>query len=92
MCKSNFFAIMKVNELNDKESHISIYPNPSEGIVYISSADKIERVSVTDALGRQVYEVSPQKSTTIISLFKPGIYFFTITSGDKRSTEKLLVN
>ncbi len=78
-----------------EEQNISIYPNPSTGIFYISGipADEtISNITIHDLLGKQVYGV---QSTNTINLESNsnGFYFVTINfeSGD-RITRKVSVN
>jgi uncharacterized repeat protein (TIGR01451 family) len=71
---------------------ISIYPNPTNGLLNIKSKSVIEQIEVFDMLGRQI---SSQKYDTFdvelnLSEFKDGIYFIKINSGSTFTTRKII--
>ncbi|MCB0401345.1 MAG: T9SS type A sorting domain-containing protein [Flavobacteriales bacterium] len=68
----------------------TVYPNPSNGIVNISSPETLAAVQFIDLSGRLVYETS-QATAIDISSLSPGIYFVkTITKSNKQSIHKLV--
>ena len=79
------------------DKFISIYPNPSNGIINLISSKKIENCNITiiDVLGKCV--LSQQLSvntgnTTLDYLSLPtGIYFLNISSESGRFIEKLII-
>ncbi len=73
---------------NDEQ--VLIYPNPSNGIVYIENETDIDEISVMNEAGQQVLESRPGKSAFELNLPR-GIYFVQIISGDKSTTQKVVV-
>lgn len=71
-----------------KESS-KIYPNPTTGLVYIKTKEKVEKFEVYNISGQKLSEGN---STTInISDFVPGAYLIKIQTNNKKiSTEKII--
>lgn len=81
-------------ELNN--SGISMYPNPAQDFVTISSTSKaIESISITDLMGKNIAVLATENNTDAISIpvntMTKGLYFVTITSGTEKVVSKLLV-
>ena len=85
-------ATVGINELKKQNEEISIYPNPSTGIIQISNTSNINELRVSDMLGQTVYEAKPNATNTMLQLDNAGIYFVSITSGAATSTKKVVVN
>lgn len=66
---------------NHYYNNISVYPNPSEDIIYIEAPDDNFYVRVFNSLGEEVYKVKNKKYINISSL-KKGIYLFRILIND----------
>ncbi len=76
--------------LSDK---VSVYPNPSNDIVTLDLAVEA-RVEITDALGRIIFsrQLSPGKELVDFSLEEKGIYFVRVSSEDKQTVKRLVIN
>jgi hypothetical protein len=61
-------------------SEISVYPNPSNGVVYVEGLEQGNRIQIFNSLGSSVYDHSVVNSTEMISLENQGFYFMTITN------------
>ena len=61
---------------NNLESKVSVFPNPTSGIIKISTSDKI---TISDVLGKVVLEISDYKKNTPIDIskFPKGIYLIS---------------
>lgn len=70
---------------------ILIFPNPSHGDVNILSAKNIDEIKITNSLGQINYELKPNRENVFLQIANEGIYFVTITSGNKTATAKLIV-
>ena len=95
-----FFAEVDFNVLNTEsfsiDSKISMYPNPSEGIIHIAfNSDLNESASfkVFDILGKQVFQKSISKQQTSINLssLTTGVYLTVFEVGNNRTTKKLVI-
>ncbi len=85
-------ATMGVAQPSLPSAAFTIYPNPTNKTVNISSLETIDKITVTDAVGRKVYESSPNNRVARIDLDTAGIYFITISSKGNKTTQKLVVN
>lgn len=85
---SNVIRILK-----DNKTTISLYPNPSNGIVTIEG-NKIENIVVTNLLGKTVLvkNVGGVNNTTInTGNLAKGLYNVTVSNGTTSSSLKLIV-
>lgn len=78
-----------LDENQDSESPLSVYPNPAQNKLNIAfNMNDLKKYSVTifDAKGMKFYEEnihSTDNVTLNIELMKPGLYFLTINSGNQ---------
>lgn len=88
---SKFTGIpLKIPDFNT-EQQISVYPNPTNGILNINSATGLKESSVFDLLGRKVY--SSSNNTLDLHSLQNGSYILKTTSNDgKTETTKILKN
>lgn len=81
-----------------EENNISIYPNPSNGIINMN-IDKLEgqkmQVKITDNLGRKIWDSTIEKKVLHwqkeMNLKDSGMYFILIQIGNKVYHERLVV-
>src|SRR5690606_1735715 len=65
------------NQLNN----LNIYPNPTKGLVYISSkTETIIGITVFDVLGKKVFQVDGNIQQVDISTLQSGMYFLRIVT------------
>ena len=83
---------------NFSASNFSIYPNPNKGAFSIEFKETgIDyKVTIVDALGRQVYKKNVNQSTDLVQNIKidnalAGLYFVTIQSNGSTITKKILI-
>ena len=74
------------------DNSYTIYPNPSTGIFYVKSSDKIDKVIVYDILNKKIFEKNdPALSQRFdISDIKSNILFLEIYINDKVRRDKLI--
>ncbi|KAF5030357.1 hypothetical protein DSECCO2_638990 [anaerobic digester metagenome] len=85
---------MIINNLEDnKENAISIYPNPTNGIINIENSEEIIQINVYNSIGDLVYSKLNHENNTEIDLSnKPkGIYFIELISKDKTFKDKIII-
>lgn len=79
---------------NIGSSSLSIFPNPTSGVVNININDKtIDKVEVVDALGNTVLSAEYDDNEVSIDLtkFGTGVYFVKVTSEDDTVVEKVVL-
>lgn len=83
--------ITSTNEIVN--THLSIYPNPTEGLLTISTNQKWDNAQMVDALGRTVANFNAQSGNTIdVSDLEAGIYFVQLNKdGARLTTERVIV-
>jgi hypothetical protein len=64
-----------VSTPNISHSEIKLYPNPSNGMVYISSSENISNIEVIDIAGKTVFIQSTQLSSIDLSQLNAGMYY-----------------
>jgi hypothetical protein len=77
-------------------SGITIFPNPAQDFVTISSKNKnINSVSITDIMGKNIALLAPENNnealTIPVSTLTSGLYYVTITNDTESIVTKLLV-
>ncbi len=94
--RSNFYgdALTAVSEV--ASNNFSIYPNPSNGMLYINNYDLINyTVEITDMQGKYIYNSSKlfgQQSAIDLSNNSNGIYIVKVNSANGVSTQKIILN
>jgi len=89
----NLLSIDESENLDD--SFIKIYPNPSNGVVYVDFGVKDDKnVQVYNILGKMIYNIDIQNDNTEIQDFlsnlPTGTYFVKITSENVNSAVKVI--
>jgi len=100
---ATFSVVVSIDEEIDTDEHISIFPNPSDSMVFIEySIYKPSDVSITihDASGRQINELinthqqigTYQEQWTIAEDMKSGLYLVKLKIGDEIKTTRVILN
>jgi len=78
-----------LNELNEK---ISIYPNPSNGKLFISTSELIKSIKVTNIIGKEIYSSNNFNDNSIDLInFKNGVYFINLSTEKGTITKKIIL-
>ena len=85
-------ASLNVNEVNNDNSRIVIYPNPTKNIVTISSSINIDSIEIIDISSKQLMttKVNTNETSVDISNLSAGIYFVKVYSEFGVKTEKIM--
>lgn len=85
---SSNFRINKlsINNLTLQNFNIKVYPNPSEGLIWIES-DNSFKLQIIDILGKEIKSLDSPKMLTL----PLGFYFFKFQIGEVVVTEKVVV-
>lgn len=90
------FRISAYNEVLDIEdtiiSDLNFYPNPTRGVVNISTAKSIKKIEIYSIMGQQVLSEICNTNAKIIDLsgFVSGVYLVTVFTETSRQTFKLI--
>ncbi|MBK5285220.1 MAG: T9SS type A sorting domain-containing protein [Bacteroidia bacterium] len=86
-----------IEQMNDGENRITIFPNPASSHFAISNEQfAIREISIYDVLGRNVYNTDVTAGNTDVltintAAFNSGIYFVSIKTKEGIVTKKLVV-
>ena len=72
---------------------ISLSPNPTNGTFTITAPSLIDKIVVTDALGKEVLQLEPNALTATLQLSEcqSGLYFVKLVSGNNETVKKLIL-
>jgi hypothetical protein len=88
-CQLVEFAGIETSLINT----IDIYPNPTVDMITLTSSSRtIDKIQITDLVGKVIYQSFPETMNTIINLssFEGKYFFVTIYSKDQFETIKVL--
>lgn len=77
------------NEFNNQTSDVTLYPNPTTGILNFQSQSEIQNVAVFDLSGRKISEFN--SSQVNISNLQKGIYIVKISTQDGKTENRKIV-
>jgi len=79
---------------NEVVNQLSVYPNPSNGLVTISATSSIKQVEVFDLAGKVIFTSNNynNKCTVNTSAYNKGMYIIKVQTEDAIQTTKLLVD
>jgi len=80
--------VLSVND-NSLTNSISLFPNPAQNFIEISSSENIENVTLYNVLGKEVMTTSNSTNLNIASLAS-GIYLAHITTPAGIVTKKVI--
>lgn len=85
-----------VNKLNPESPAVSVYPNPSNGLLTVAYS-KAETIRITNLLGMEVYaekaeNLASGKKSIDLSAFANGIYVIQVSNGKGSVNQKLVLN
>jgi len=92
---STMFGTISVRVLgieDEKRKKLSIYPNPVFNQLNITSPANIDKIQITNILGKKVLEksVNTNKINIDMSSHKNGMYFIQIESNTKKNTYRII--
>jgi len=76
----------------DLSSKIAVYPNPTNGKLWIDTEEPIESIKINDALGSEINQLRPTEKTTEIDLgsYPNGVYLVQVLTKDGLITFKVV--
>ena len=77
---------------NYQLENLDIYPNPTQGKLNIASADRINTLSITNIIGKEILFVKDFSGKIIdLSSYKNGVYFINIKTDKGTHIEKIIL-
>ncbi|WP_179020983.1 T9SS type A sorting domain-containing protein [Winogradskyella forsetii] len=89
---TSFSETLSIDDL-DKDL-LSVYPNPTNGTIFITSESILERIKITNMLGQILMLKTLNTNATSIDLesYSRGSYFISIQSGNQEITKRVIKN
>jgi len=86
-----FSIVFLANDINDLNSNVSIYPNPTNGLFNVETTNEILKIEIYNVSGQLIYEA---KNVNIIDITNKtsGLYFVNIVTKNGSVIEKLIKN
>lgn len=84
-----FKADLVANVVENTEHSISVYPNPTDGFLTVSSNQPVNQLILVDATGRIVLQEQGAQQMNL-QLLENGTYFLMIKSGNSISVEQII--
>lgn len=83
---------LAVNEVNNNNSSVVIYPNPAQHILTITSPNNIDSIEIFDVSGKLLIATSVKENQTTVDIsnLSVGIYFVKVQSEVGIKTEKIV--
>jgi hypothetical protein len=77
----------------DTSPEIVVYPNPSDGVFKVKSAETIISIELFTVEGKLVYRenVNTKNAAVLITGHRPGLYIYSITQANKVKTGKVVL-
>ena len=82
---------LAVNEI-DYKNNLVVYPNPSNGTIYLKSEAVIKTVEVYNTIGQKINEYSINSLESSISIQNQGIYFLNIKTEKGIDKAKIIIS
>jgi len=89
---TSFSETLSIDNL--KSDLFSMYPNPTNGTIYIASESILQEIKITNMLGQTLMLKTLNMNVTSIDLepFSKGSYFISIQSGEREITKRIIKN
>lgn len=81
-------------EEQGKTEKLNVYPNPSDGLVYVSAEQPLQKLRVLDITGKQLMlrTASGNSQQLDLSALPAGIYLLEISTGSGQYTRRIILN
>jgi hypothetical protein len=95
---SDFYEYTPINvgvqEDGEREIIVTMFPNPSNGVVTITSEMEIDLLEIYDTAGAKIWEQDREIESTTVDLapFSKGVYFVKVRTGNKTVIKKLIIH
>ena len=83
---------VNITGINEISTEISIYPNPTNGLVNVNSDNNIEKIIISNVSGKVIKEININSNNYIIDLINQtkGVYIISIITNNSVITEQVI--
>ncbi|MFK7784684.1 MAG: T9SS type A sorting domain-containing protein, partial [Crocinitomicaceae bacterium] len=82
-------AGLSIDEIDHLQ--LSVYPNPTSGVLSIQSTEQITHIKLYNLQGQLVFEQDSQFSSVDLTPFRKGMYWLRITTSNKQHERKVIL-
>lgn len=92
-CESEYeYVMIHITDVTECNAVIHIYPNPTNGIIYIENQG-VMRIVIMDLFGLKLYETTAECNVSVdLSHFNPGIYMLCVETPSGTIIQKVSVS
>lgn len=89
---------LAIGDINRQANNFAVYPNPASNILFVKAPAAVTndiQINIIDVTGKTVYNRTVNHATfgtfsVPVDTYTPGIYHYTITSGDVKTQGKFI--
>ncbi len=78
-------------EINDDTDNVIIYPNPSNGIVYLENAENYQNIKVFDLSGNTIISKQINQNSIDLNSLVPGLYIIKLTGENSNPSRNTII-
>jgi hypothetical protein len=83
--------IIAVTNQSPGNFSVTIYPNPGNGQITVTSSSMIDEITISNAAGQIIYRKRAKEKSLFLQLGRPGIFFIQIVTTNQTTTKKITV-
>ena len=87
----DYNAALSIDDHQLSNSNISIYPNPTNQFINISTDIPLTKVELFDVLGRSVYESTTFSEPIDVSSFNAGVYLLKLSKNANYTSKRVVI-
>ena len=80
-----------INDNIDVKTNCLIYPNPSIGNIQINCKQVIDKITILDYTGKEIFHSCPQANNATLQLYNKGLYFAIINCKGRTILKKIII-
>jgi len=89
-------TVLGIEQVNNLNSEVSVYPNPAINQIQITISDNIEvsEIKILDVIGNEVAVPTIKQGKVIVDVtnLQNGVYFINVKAGNETAIKKVVVN
>jgi len=83
------FQVVQITAAEDPLANISVSPNPVTDFLFVNAPFPLQKVTITDVVGRSA-DVSSEGKQIDLRSFQPGLYLIRVAHGNRNRTLKIV--
>lgn len=84
--------LVGIKDLSNDFTDFTLYPNPTEGMLFISSTKVIDQINVFSTDGKLMVSQSGVSESIDLSMLSPGVYLIEVQSEKSNGVKRIVIN